>query len=48
MNKNQYIERRANLVNRMINASEHHCWRTARARKRDIIKLDEEWQASMK
>ena len=47
MDKKQYLEIRAQLVGRLMNAKAHHCWRTANARQRDIEKLDREWQALM-
>lgn len=44
MDYHQYTERRAALVARLLNANACGCKRTARARVRDIQKLDEEWQ----
>ena len=47
MDLKKYTEKRAILIERMLNAENSHCKRTARARKIDIEKLDKEWQKLM-
>lgn len=44
MTERQYMEKRYYLLNRMNVALQYRCTRTAAARKRDIEKLDKEYQ----
>jgi len=43
MTERQYLEKRYALVNKMTVAKACHCYRVARAREREIAKLDEEY-----